>query len=799
MADNEVWIYAHDYSGSTAGIVNYFEKAKSYLQKFQIASRSSNNVYYLLWSEICQNVGLDALNRFYERLSGNGGTEPGEISQWIIKNKLHKKNINLWLITDGEIVEHSVLKCKSLNFRINFKSLVLVTINPVVIDNSVSFAFFNSNCVISMYEEIASTFKQIDLNTVNYDFSQIRYENFSQKLGELENYVISKYTVDFSKLLVNKSVKEKLELEVMAFVEQLKKKRLMLVKDCRRIEGKQAVKVNFELSNKSSLVIEKLKTMQFYQDLHRNNERPESYIVTKIDALISFIHNNKKGTFSFEELKKSIHQQKFDQKVDRELEELPDVEFEELTTEVNFYDCLSLFESDSPIICFNKVNYIVDNVRKNNQFFIQMIDYPFVLIDNKEFLNKKSFICQTYDCETFKEYLNFGYNDGFPVTDPLTRAELVGGIIPYEFADAWNDFSISSVLLNGKRVKQSFYDLIYFVLYRKLSQMQHIDRSVLKQLKEYAFYRIQKEESKLTFSSLPLEPQEVVPIPIALFYCAQLSSELFGENPVLFKNEKLRNFCFTSQHIIQILKHFKMDLNEDFIKKRSDLFVHLNKMKSMTPDVRSTFIFSSIFRFSGGFLTNSLIAPENFYKINYLEESLNAPVNFKSKKVNLNSIKDKVMFYYTSDKLHPDVKICEKTGRPLYMVNGKPFYISLCKILKRLEIKDNSIVEYPFYTTADIDFQRLLSMSKIYIRYVTVNKKYPLFSGLKEFLLKYKSFNETGGVRKICLFPADISDYLKETLTMYEPIKEKILVADYIALTKESVSIEKKKIMEKAH
>lgn len=799
MESNEnVFIYAHDNSGSTSNNDNYFKKAQTYLKKFQEAAISNKSVNYLFWNNVCQSVDLETLNRLYTNLSGCGGTDPQTISQWIIDKKLHKKNIHLWLITDGEILESSILKCKMLNFRINFKSVTLVTINRVIIDNSVSFAFLNSNCIITLCEEISDIVKSpVVFNTSCYDFSQITYENFSEKYAELENYVISKYTIDFHKLELSESVKLNLEREAMEFVQQLKMKRNQLIAESPKLAVNPSTQINFEITEKSQKIIDKLKTLEFYKDFYGINKKPEHQFVVKIDALISFVHDKKKKSYSFAELKQSIHQHQYERKNNVDMEEVPDTEYHELSTEVNFHDCFSLCESNSPIICFNQCNYIVDFVKKNNQFFIQMIEYPFLLIDKKEFLDKKTFVCQTYDSGSFKQYMSFDSNYGtFPVTDILTRADLMGGIIPYEFADSWNDYSISCVFLNGKKVKQSFYDLIYFVLYAKLSKMQHVNRSVVQQLKQYAFYRIKNGKSKLSFSSLPLEPQEVVPIPIALFYCVQLSSIMFGEDQNLFKNEKLRNFCFTSQYIIQILKHFKMDLREEFIKKRSDLFVNLNKMKTMTSHKRSAFILGSIFKSKSGFLTNSLEAPENLYKMNYLEESLNAPVKLKSKEVTLNSIKDKVLFYYIMEAA-PEVKICEKTGRPLYMVDGCPFYVNLCKTLKKLEIKDNSIKECSVKTMADIDFKQLLSMSKIYIRYVTDNKKYPLYSGFKEFLLKTKSFNDTNGFRKTCLFPENILDSLKKTLEMYEPIKEKMLVADFIALTKESVSIEKKKVMEK--
>ena len=196
---DDVFIYAHDTSGSTSRVPYYFKHANIHKEAFKAKTREKDNVHYLLWESLCEETTLQGLEALYSRNEGRNGTQPHSISNWIIKNRLQHKNITLWLITDGEIHESDLIVCKSLNIGINFVSVKLITINEQQIDNSISFAFFNNNCKITIIEEIRNKFKKIALETNTYDFDKITAINFMENFDELSNYVISKYTIDYNK------------------------------------------------------------------------------------------------------------------------------------------------------------------------------------------------------------------------------------------------------------------------------------------------------------------------------------------------------------------------------------------------------------------------------------------------------------------------------------------------------------------------------------------------------------------------------------------------------------------------
>lgn len=113
VEDNEIWIYGHDFSRNTFWRQNKFTvKAQQHYKKFHNLSRNSDDVVcHLSTHESCCN------------------TKPEDIAKFIIDRNLHGKDINLYFVTDGEIDKAAINKCKSLNLRINYKKLILVSIN----------------------------------------------------------------------------------------------------------------------------------------------------------------------------------------------------------------------------------------------------------------------------------------------------------------------------------------------------------------------------------------------------------------------------------------------------------------------------------------------------------------------------------------------------------------------------------------------------------------------------------------------------------------------------------------------
>lgn len=785
----DIWIFAHQHSGSTKNMEHYFEKAQDYLNEFIDKTNSFMNccVFYLLWDQQCSQTSYHQLNRIYRRQQSVEGTKLEKVAQWIVDNNLKDKNIHLWLITDGIVCTASKRECESINYYINYKSFRLVLINLINVDISLACAFANNNadCQYEIKIESAGNYKKMDIQPQGFDFDEIKIDNFLEKSEELLNYAQERFNVS-DKELTTLQIDDIVRLTII-FIKNLKQKRsnlLLLLKADSSEPNVVEVFDNFlHLSHK--IFTDKIKSLPFYNEIKNGIHVTKKLLIDKSDFLIAYTHICQKKLVDKADSNRNYREICFNARSDLQCEEVPDIDVEELSSEVSFLDCLSLCESQSPIICIDRNNYLMDLVQNND--LVEIIEYPFTLINKKDFLKKNSFVCQTYDSGTFKEYLKSTKENKFPINDPNTRALLFGGIVPYEFANNWNDYSISCIFLKGKKVKQSFYDLFYFVLYKKLQVIENIDLTVIEKLKLYALKRIHDGKSKLTFSSLPLEPREIVPIPVAMLYCVQISSEIFGADQSHFKKEKLRNFCFTADNIIEILQHYGMNIDVDLIRKRSALFKYLNEVKNFKENEKLRYILESIFKVEDGFLISKIVAPQNLYMLGFFGHDMTKvaiPMN-----VTLESIQEKLNFFYSCNEFEPYI-ICKSTCRPRYLVDNKPFYSKLLRSVNSFTFSNNTIKYVPITSVPDIEFSKLLSMCKIYIAYVLAKKAYPTLEEFTQFLHKKKKGDLSTKSGKIGIFPATIIKDVKEIHGYYEHIAKTVSVEDFIWRARDSFNID---------
>lgn len=598
-------------------------------------------------------------------------------------------------------------------------------------------------------------------------------------------------------LVVEKTTKKLLVKEFLEFEENLKKKKIELISELQNQKNlEKSLMEEFRQTKKE--ITDILKNMKFYKDLIGEKVTSVEEIAERLDILITYLNNAQRDSFSISEIKKNLQTDKFKDKPEDSPKEILIGEFEEIYEQVNFKNLLSFCDKNSHLICFSKNNFIIELKQRNNQLFTHMLDYPLILIDNQNFLKEHTFICQTYDVRELLQTSVNGAHLTFPIKDHLTRTKLIGCIVPYEFADSWNDYSISCAFLQGRKVKKSFYDIFYYVLFKKLQKVRSVNRSVVQKLKMYALDRIKKGKCRLTFSSLTTEPQEVVPIPIALFYSAQLSSELFGEDYSLFKNEKLRSFCNTSQHIVDILKHLKMDIDRSFIEMRSEGFVLLNNTMEFSHLQKLTHIISLIFRVQDGFILNEIVNPGNAHLLKYLYEDMHQVINFNNE-LSLEDIQNELLIFY-SEKRSINCQISERTCRPKYLVDGLPFYGKTLKNLLQYTIDGNNISESPVTPSGsknDIDFSRYLSLCKIYTQFVRTYRKYPSMDDYKKYLLKQKGvFRPNNYTRKLCIFPSNIFQRVQEAYNLFAPIRMKMSVNRFINLSIMSFSVDTKIYME---
>ena len=188
------------------------------------------------------------------------------------------------------------------------------------------------------------------------------------------------------------------------------------------------------------------------------------------------------------------------------------------------------------------------------------------------------------------------------------------------------------------------------------------------------------------------------------------------------------------------------------------------------------------------------MAPEKLHMLAYLDQDMTKVAVLKD--VTLESIQDKLKFYYSCVEMKP-YTIYEETCRPKYIVNGLPFYNQLLKSVTKFSVTENSIEGVPI-TSMDDNFcyANLLSLCKIYIAFVSAKKVYPTLDEFKQFVLKKKRRCDTKANKEIGIFPATIMKDLKEIHEYYEPIAKTISVKDFIERARKSCTVWKRKEME---
>lgn len=345
-------------------------------------------------------------------------------------------------------------------------------------------------------------------------------------------------------------------------------------------------------------------------------------------------------------------------------------------------------------------------------------------------------------------------------TEPRTRKPFRGGIVPHKDFDKYNDYILAATYFEGKRVTYNI-GLFYYILYKQCESKQWMDPNVVDLLKKYIFRRISETVCRIGLSNLPLDPDEKVLLPTALWYCIELSSYLFMNDESNFHQERLRMFYGSVHHMIKILEYFEYDLDKSFITNRVNIIRTLSRLKHIPKDnLKVLDILKKVFKQdSNGYLVSEIEKPENIKLLNLLKVKHNEIIseNILQEKINLS---DYVHLMYHIEK-DVDIKICKETLRPCFFVGDNSYYISLRDSLKLVSLSEDNKVEYT--NIFSLNLKNVLSVSKFYIEFVQKYKKYPTLSEYIEFINKRKSFTND----RVTIFSTNTTDHINKIFNLY--------------------------------
>ncbi|OWR51714.1 P94 protein [Danaus plexippus plexippus] len=785
------FIYAKDFSASTHHDTHYHSNGLKTLDDFKkdvgrIKSELENSekdvetkIIYLHWGIRCEEVNEETTRSTYLDKEGNhGATCPHTIIDWLTENNIcggdHKIKL-LYIITDGLIGGRNVEICFEKNEAMHYEVVVFHAFNerPHNIDLSVAASFFKSRCLVySNYDLHDST-----NISEEFDYSSINIDNFAVQKDRMKSYIKLKFLV-----------KNKRNHLALSEVEKLKKLRARLFKELSSTEQS----IDLETKDKAVFLKTFVKT-EWYRDLFGSEHDIKVDIDKSISTLINYITSDVKS-YSFDALK---YDTKFRKPVEEE--EIIDVDFA-TEQEIVFPDIILDDNKGIPVVILTKLD-LLDKIifhGKRNQHEIQPASFskfksamecPLFLLNDNDISDSIGYF---YTLDVFKQLLAHGPSH---LTEPRTRRPFHGGLVLTETDafDKYNDYVLSSTYFDHKKVDFNV-GLFYYVLWKNCEKKEWMDGNVVERFREYAMRRVSGTVCRIGLSSLPLDPPDKTSLLTALWYCVELSSTLFKHDPQNFCHERLRMFYGVSHAMIEILKYFNYDMDLKAIERRRELLSHVMILKKI-PKRREKiyYLLAKIFRIVDGFMVSEIVKPQNLYKLNYLKPNHKEMLSDDVVE-NTVHLKDYVhLLYYVGDPITEEDRadtfdICPKTFRPYFAISKKKsFYTELVDITRQVIIKndhDVNKVQITFELTDTLQFDRILSLYKLYINCVEDQKKFPTYPEYIEYILLKKKFVED----LVTIFPSNVISGAKDVHSRYEKVTAGVDVYKFIEVCKKYVT-----------
>ncbi|XP_023951455.2 uncharacterized protein LOC112055529 [Bicyclus anynana] len=778
------FIYAKDYSNSTCNDEYYHINGLKTLEQFITDVEKSKNelvnakeppvksrIVYLHWGHICEEVEEETTRTAYLQRQGDGkDTLPEKVIDWLKLNyNICSENSTIklfYIITGGRIHENSVKECIKSNRNMHYEKVVFHAFNQDLneIDISVASSFFKSQCMVYCNNEL---YDYTDFSE-EFDYDKFNLVNFA--FYELKSYIELKFLKKIRK-----------DVRVLKEIKKIKKLRT-------RLHDELAFKTEVDLAtkNRNEFIREFVRT-DWYQDLTSVDGMRygkdyvclstkffiDQDITTMINYLVSL---NKSNTF--DALKINTKFNKFVEK-----KPIADIHFT-AQQEIAFPDINWDEEKGIPVVILTYLDLLEKFVfhgqrgreqRAGFRKFRTTMECPLFLVNDKDISES---IGSFYSLNVYKEFLANNIK-----TEPRTRRPFCGGLVLRDTVqyDYYNDYILSATYFNSKKVNFNV-GLFYYVLWKNCENKEWMDRNVVEQFKKYAMRRVSETVCKIGLTTLQQDPQENTSLLTALWYCVDLSSCIFKDDPKNFTHERMRMFYDVSHCMIEILKYFEYDLDIESIEKRRELLSHVMTLKRIDKSSDKVYyLLKEIFKTEDDFLVSEIEKPFNLYKLNYLKLNHKNILNDNviNEKVHLNDYVH--LMYVKASKVDEDTfEISEKTFRPIFAVDqNKSFYTELVNNTKKVVINnddDQDKIKLSFEPIDSLDFHKVLSLYKLFINCVIDQEKYPTLAEYVDYVCRKKKFYGNS----VTIFPPKVFLDIKDVYDRYQNIVTNVEVNKFI-------------------
>ncbi|ACI28816.1 P94 [Agrotis ipsilon multiple nucleopolyhedrovirus] len=730
----DYYVYASDNSYSTYYSKHYYENAlltledfKSIVDNMKCHSKTPAKIVYLQWGSHCYEASEKDVRIHYMKLKGNNGVaDPESFIDWIKYNVLKDaaKLQLLYIVTNTKIRQDKVRKIDlGLSYRgFVFNHVIFQAIDARVenIDMSVAAVLIRqSKC--KLYRNRVLEY-DVDLSD-QFNYDDITVDNYYQKKTELTSYIKLK----FFNVFVG-------HYTVLLEINKLKNLRSTLIKEyAKRTES--LVQNNFE-SKDRRVFINEFKNSDYYKMLYFDNNKSFNKDVDKlISALINYLRAGNKS-FEFDSLRVKNYfwtladaRNRGGNDDDDDLENFYnsfDAEFEyENVTKIDFPDS----ESEVPALILTHADLLESLSNNALAKFKQYNVCPLYYLENEEMRLSVEYY---YSLESFRMLLKHDIR-----VSPRTRKNFSGALVPLPQFDDYNDWVLAVTYFNGKCVPYN-KGLMYYVLYKHMLNAEHIDDvNVIEYFRQYAVHRIEQTKCPMSLTHLPLEPTMTVSLPAALWYCVDISTQLFGRDPIFFGNERLSAYAHFADDMLAMLRWCGYSMDVEAISQRAELFRAIIELKRRGQrHAKLLYILEQVFETRDGFLVHKFKNKRAIKKLNYLsidytkmidEHQLEQPIN----------LNDYVLFYdLVNGDDEPHNPIVVETMRPKFSYNSTTSYYDLL-LSSSYSVSANANNDIEIKPNAqNLNIRKILSLYKMYITSVEQHERYPTLAEFKEFVRK---------------------------------------------------------------
>ncbi|AXU41696.1 P94 [Spodoptera eridania nucleopolyhedrovirus] len=363
--------------------------------------------------------------------------------------------------------------------------------------------------------------------------------------------------------------------------------------------------------------------------------------------------------------------------------------------------------------------------------------------------------------------------------------------------DEYNDHLIYKTLFRGRQVPVKM-GLIYYIIYRiAKTSIGGFFKEYRDELREYALRRILMTKCSLSLSTLNFYPRLQVPLMNAVYYSFYVSGKIFKKQYLYFYQERLRELYPYAECFYNILMMYGGDkgIVHEVVRGSEARtlyrarFFQRQARQAIVDDVLRL-IKSSFRKTDRGYVTWSRHDDDNDSKL-----LRNKPIHDIHKIFNfLGDLNKYVHSYYSYQYMGGVGKevIDKRTMRPRFVTMKTDerlytFYDTVRKT-QSLYLTENGVFKCECGDRIAFDFDRMLSLYKLFQGYTIKHKKFPSLEDYHVYVYN-KSNNRKDG--KICFFDPNVAEYVDNVYRHYMYFIEtnKVSVESFIDALKKSENL----------